>query len=150
MTSGCIMFYHLDIYPSHSSSRYMFNNSSYCEYLIIYYYVISQMKQSCLNFSLSSHIILTLMQYYCTYRLIYAGKQLADNKTANFVSNILEVNYLSCCYFYLIEGGSVLNLVLALRGGHQMQYHIHKKSWVEQLGLCHFLPTIVLDLKPFT
>lgn len=37
---------------------------------------------------------------YC--RLIYAGKQLADDKTAKE---------------YNIEGGSVLHLVLALRGG---------------------------------
>lgn len=37
---------------------------------------------------------------YC--RLIYAGKQLADDKTAKD---------------YNIEGGSVLHLVLALRGG---------------------------------
>ncbi|KAI4966541.1 hypothetical protein ZWY2020_040562 [Hordeum vulgare] len=36
-------------------------------------------------------------------RLIYAGKQLADDKTAKD---------------YNIEGGSVLHLVLALRGGH--------------------------------
>jgi len=35
-------------------------------------------------------------------RLIYAGKQLADDKTAKD---------------YNIEGGSVLHLVLALRGG---------------------------------
>ncbi|OMO90361.1 Ubiquitin [Corchorus capsularis] len=35
-------------------------------------------------------------------RLIYAGKQLADDKTARD---------------YNIEGGSVLHLVLALRGG---------------------------------
>lgn len=35
-------------------------------------------------------------------RLIYAGKQLADDKTAKD---------------YAIEGGSVLHLVLALRGG---------------------------------
>ncbi|CAI9778798.1 unnamed protein product [Fraxinus pennsylvanica] len=35
-------------------------------------------------------------------RLIYAGKQLADDKTAKY---------------YNIEGGSVLHLVLALRGG---------------------------------
>lgn len=35
-------------------------------------------------------------------RLIYAGKQLADDKTAKE---------------YNIEGGSVLHLVLALRGG---------------------------------
>lgn len=38
--------------------------------------------------------------YIC--RLIYAGKQLADDKTAKD---------------YNIEGGSVLHLVLALRGG---------------------------------
>lgn len=38
--------------------------------------------------------------FYC--RLIYAGKQLADDKTAKD---------------YNIEGGSVLHLVLALRGG---------------------------------
>lgn len=38
---------------------------------------------------------------YC--RLIYAGKQLADDKTAKE---------------YNIEGGSVLHLVLALRGGN--------------------------------
>ncbi|KAL5206488.1 hypothetical protein ABZP36_034697 [Zizania latifolia] len=36
-------------------------------------------------------------------RLIYAGKQLADDKTAKD---------------YNIEGGSVLHLVLALRGGY--------------------------------
>lgn len=36
-------------------------------------------------------------------RLIYAGKQLADDKTAKD---------------YNIEGGSVLHLVLALRGGN--------------------------------
>ncbi|RLM56215.1 hypothetical protein C2845_PM10G17510 [Panicum miliaceum] len=36
------------------------------------------------------------------FRLIYAGKQLADDKTAKD---------------YNIEGGSVLHLVLALRGG---------------------------------
>lgn len=36
------------------------------------------------------------------HRLIYAGKQLADDKTARD---------------YNIEGGSVLHLVLALRGG---------------------------------
>lgn len=36
-------------------------------------------------------------------RLIYAGKQLADDKTAKE---------------YNIEGGSVLHLVLALRGGY--------------------------------
>ncbi|WJX51615.1 hypothetical protein P8452_37794 [Trifolium repens] len=36
-------------------------------------------------------------------RLIYAGKQLADDKTAKE---------------YNIEGGSVLHLVLALRGGN--------------------------------
>lgn len=37
-------------------------------------------------------------------RLIYAGKQLGDDKTAKE---------------YNIEGGSVLHLVLALRGGSQ-------------------------------
>lgn len=44
--------------------------------------------------------------FYCIAlsmcRLIYAGKQLADDKTARD---------------YNIEGGSVLHLVLALRGG---------------------------------
>ena len=40
----------------------------------------------------------------CTLgRLIYAGKQLGDDKTAKD---------------YNIEGGSVLHLVLALRGGN--------------------------------
>lgn len=38
-------------------------------------------------------------------RLIYAGKQLADDKTAKD---------------YNIEGGSVLHLVLALRGGSSL------------------------------
>ncbi|KAK6931924.1 Ubiquitin-like domain [Dillenia turbinata] len=42
------------------------------------------------------------MRCLATIRLIYAGKQLADDKTARD---------------YNIEGGSVLHLVLALRGG---------------------------------
>ncbi|CAN6204478.1 unnamed protein product [Urochloa humidicola] len=41
--------------------------------------------------------------YFIVCRLIYAGKQLADDKTAKD---------------YNIEGGSVLHLVLALRGGY--------------------------------
>lgn len=43
-----------------------------------------------------------LFIYLNLCRLIYAGKQLADDKTAKD---------------YNIEGGSVLHLVLALRGG---------------------------------
>lgn len=43
-----------------------------------------------------------LLSYVFGCRLIYAGKQLADDKTAKD---------------YNIEGGSVLHLVLALRGG---------------------------------
>ena len=46
------------------------------------------------------HLLIT-QNFFC--RLIYAGKQLADDKTAKE---------------YNIEGGSVLHLVLALRGGH--------------------------------
>ncbi|KAK1304445.1 Ubiquitin-NEDD8-like protein RUB1 [Acorus calamus] len=42
-------------------------------------------------------------------RLIYAGKQLADDKTAKE---------------YNIEGGSVLHLVLALRGGYVQIYEL--------------------------
>lgn len=46
------------------------------------------------------HLIICLLVFF---RLIYAGKQLADDKTAKE---------------YNIEGGSVLHLVLALRGGN--------------------------------
>jgi hypothetical protein len=44
-----------------------------------------------------------MIQLLSSCRLIYAGKQLADDKTAKD---------------YNIEGGSVLHLVLALRGGY--------------------------------
>ena len=49
-------------------------------------------------------LLMELKIWKCTpfCRLIYAGKQLADDKTAKD---------------YNIEGGSVLHLVLALRGG---------------------------------
>jgi hypothetical protein len=49
-------------------------------------------------YSLKLYLINTVIGY----RLIYAGKQLGDDKTAKD---------------YNIEGGSVLHLVLALRGG---------------------------------
>uniref|UniRef100_A0A0D3DLA7 Ubiquitin-like domain-containing protein n=1 Tax=Brassica oleracea var. oleracea TaxID=109376 RepID=A0A0D3DLA7_BRAOL len=52
----------------------------------------------------SSVVLVSLSQLalFKTHLLIYAGKQLADDKTAKD---------------YNIEGGSVLHLVLALRGG---------------------------------
>lgn len=47
--------------------------------------------------------MLIILSWWIVFgRLIYAGKQLADDKTAKD---------------YNIEGGSVLHLVLALRGG---------------------------------
>ncbi len=46
-------------------------------------------------------MLLVTFPAFC--RLIYAGKQLGDDKTAKD---------------YNIEGGSVLHLVLALRGGY--------------------------------
>ena len=53
--------------------------------------------------SLSQLFILILVYHLLLVcRLIYAGKQLGDDKTAKD---------------YNIEGGSVLHLVLALRGG---------------------------------
>lgn len=62
------------------------------------------------NVCLVKYYIITcgelMVVFFCIaltlHRLIYAGKQLADDKTARD---------------YNIEGGSVLHLVLALRGG---------------------------------
>ncbi|XP_051197138.1 ubiquitin-like [Lolium perenne] len=61
------------------------------------------------NMKAKIQVILLLSPLTCFFKntirpmLIYAGKQLADNKTAKD---------------YNIESGSVLHLVLALRGGH--------------------------------
>ena len=48
------------------------------------------------------HLTGLLPLWQCVDRLIFAGKQMNDDKTARD---------------YNIEGGSVLHLVLALRGG---------------------------------
>jgi len=57
---------------------------------------------SCHSWSTSSEYTAHANNYKSIFRLIFAGKQMNDEKMARE---------------YNIEGGSVLHLVLALRGG---------------------------------
>ncbi|KAH9646874.1 ubiquitin-NEDD8-like protein RUB1 [Citrus sinensis] len=67
--------------------------------LVLFLSVLTRIQLSC-YFRLN--IVYLNFSFRTCCRLIYAGKQLADDKTARD---------------YNIEGGSVLHLVLALRGG---------------------------------